>query len=270
MKRLMILFMLVGLLAACGSNSNDMAHNNMSSSTNNEMMNEDTADTTHDEMMDDSTTNEMASDDMMHEDMASDEAMSDEAMSDDMMDETMSDEMPSDDMMHEDMASDETMSDEAMSDDMMADDMMHAAWQELPLVNARTGETFTLADFSGKTVFVETMATWCTNCRQQLTNVSAARGQLNSDEVVFIALSVETNISAEELATYADNQGFDWLFAVISPDMLQMLADEYGRTIANPPSTPHLIIRADGSTTDLITGIDSAEALVTQLHAEMQ
>jgi len=29
------------------------------------------------------------------------------------------------------------------------------AWQQLPITNARTGDSFTLADFAGKTVFVE-------------------------------------------------------------------------------------------------------------------
>ena len=31
---------------------------------------------------------------------------------------------------------------------------------QLPLVDVRSGETFTLAEFAGKTVFVEPMATW--------------------------------------------------------------------------------------------------------------
>jgi hypothetical protein len=34
------------------------------------------------------------------------------------------------------------------------------AWQSLPLVDARTGNTFTLADFEGRTVFVHPMAKW--------------------------------------------------------------------------------------------------------------
>ena len=33
-------------------------------------------------------------------------------------------------------------------------------WLTMPLTNARSGETFTLADFAGKTVFVHPMATW--------------------------------------------------------------------------------------------------------------
>ena len=43
-----------------------------------------------------------------------------------------------------------------------------------------TDQTFTLADFAGKTVYVEPMATWCTNCRQQLGNVTEAKAELEA------------------------------------------------------------------------------------------
>jgi cytochrome oxidase Cu insertion factor (SCO1/SenC/PrrC family) len=139
-------------------------------------------------------------------------------------------------------------------------------WQTLPLTNARTGETFTFADFAGQTVFVEPMATWCTNCRQQLGNVRSAREQL-SDDIVFVALSVETNITAADLASYADDHGFDWHFAVLTPELLGELVNAFGRTISNPPSTPHFIIRPDGSVTALSTGIEAASEIVAQIQA---
>ncbi len=187
------------------------------------------------------------------------------------MDETAVSQ-PADNATMNEMA-DETAANEVEMADAMSDEMAEMTggpeWLALPLTNARTGETFTLADFSGKTLFVETMATWCSNCRRQLQNVSAAKGQLG-DDVVFVALSVETNVSDAELARYADDEGFDWLFAVATPELLQILADEYGRTIVNPPSTPHFIVRPDGSTTDLVTGIDSPETLVNDLMAAMQ
>lgn len=157
------------------------------------------------------------------------------------------------------MATDET----AMSGEQT---MALSAWATLPLVNARTGETFTLADLSGKTLFVEPMATWCTNCRRQLTNVREAQAQLG-DNVVFIALSVETNLTPADLAQYADKEGFDWLFAVMSPEILRELSAEFGQTIANPPSTPHFLILPDGSTTDLVTGIEPASDLVQRIQA---
>jgi thiol-disulfide isomerase/thioredoxin len=145
-----------------------------------------------------------------------------------------------------------------------------STWQTLPLVNARTGESFTLADFSGKTVFIEPMATWCTNCRNQLTNLRDATTQVNNPEnVVYIALSVETNISAADLAAYADAQGFDYTFAVMTPDMLRAMTDAFGRIISVPPATPHLIIRPDGTHTSLLYGqILSTAQLVELINTE--
>lgn len=185
--------------------------------------------------------------------MMNDAAMNDEAMAD----ETMADEA-----MHDNMMDEEAMADEAMGDEMMSD---AAAWQNITLTNVRTGETFTLADFAGKTIFVEPMATWCTNCRRQLSNVSAARTQFG-DDVVFVGLSVETTISNDDLKAYTDSTGFDWVFAVATPELLQELVALYGQTITNPPSTPHFIIRPDGSTTDLVTGIEGVEEIVTQIQ----
>ena len=236
------------LLAACGGS------NNASEPAANETMAEEAmADKTADEVM-------------------ADEAMADETMSDPATaehSETMSDEAMSDESMADESMADEGMADEGMADEgsAMMDDSMAAAWQQLVLTNARTGETFTFADFAGKTVFVEPMATWCSNCRQQLGNVSTAKAQLNSDEVVFVALSVETNISDADLAQYADAAGFDWLFAVATPELLQALVGTFDRTITNPPSTPHFIIRPDGSTTALVTGIESPELLIEAINA---
>ncbi len=140
------------------------------------------------------------------------------------------------------------------------------AWQTLPLTNARTGETFSLADFAGQTVFVEPMATWCTNCRRQLGNVKDAYAQLAGEDVVFVALSVETTIDDATLANYANEAGFDWLFAVLSPELLRELAGEFGQTIANPPSTPHFVIRPDGTVFSFRTGIESTDQIITQIE----
>jgi hypothetical protein len=140
------------------------------------------------------------------------------------------------------------------------------SWLNIALKNARTGETFTLSDFGGRQVFVEPMATWCSNCRRQLTNVRAAKEQLG-DDTVFIALSVETNIDDATLATYANDAGFDWLFAVATPNILEQLTAEFGRAIVNPPATPHFIINADGSYSELFTGIDPTAEIVSLITA---
>ena len=142
------------------------------------------------------------------------------------------------------------------------------AWQSLELTDVATGETFTLGGFEGKTVYVEPMATWCSNCRKQLNNVAQAKAQLDAqadDGVVFVALSVEGNLPVETLAQYAQKEGFDFTFAVATPDLIQALVTEFGRPITSPPSTPHFTIRPDGSATELKTGFETPEELLAQL-----
>jgi thiol-disulfide isomerase/thioredoxin len=170
----------------------------------------------------------------------------------------------SDEMMEEDGHDDNMMSEEEMAEITEMADVPD--WQAIELTDARTGETFTLASFSGKTVFVEPMATWCTNCRRQLGNVREARAQFG-DDVVFIGLSLETELSDADLAQYQSDQGFDWTFAVMTPEMLQGLADTFGRSITSAPSTPHFVIRPDGSYTELVTGIDPVDQIVSQIQA---
>lgn len=141
-----------------------------------------------------------------------------------------------------------------------------SVWQDIELTDVTTGDTFTLGGFEGKSVFVEPMATWCSNCRTQLSNVNAAIPEAGED-VVFVALSVEGDIANEVLADYAEKAGFNMIFAVASTDLLRGLVDDFGREITSPPSTPHFIVRPDGSTTELVTGREAPEVILEQLAA---
>jgi thiol-disulfide isomerase/thioredoxin len=189
---------------------------------------------------------------------------SEEMMSEDESDDSMA-ESNDDESMTETMVDEEEMAAESTGEMGMV--IERPAWHHAVLANARTGESFSLADFEGKTIFVEPMATWCSNCRKQLNNVRDARQELASEDVIFIAVSVETNIDNATLTSYADGAGFDWLFAVATPDLLRLLADEFGQTIANPPATPHFIVRSDGTSTELVTGIEAAGQIVSQITA---
>lgn len=144
-----------------------------------------------------------------------------------------------------------------------------AQWQDTPLTDVRTGETFRLADFAEQTVFVETMATWCSSCLRQLNNVAEAKTQLEqagNAAVVFVAISVETNLDPASLRAYSEEHGFDWHFAVATPELLRALVDDFGRSVSVPPATPHFVMFADGSVSDLTTGIEPAAALLEQLQ----
>ena len=249
----LLLITLIGLLVIAACTSTEPTVENTDSAETETMAEDDT-------MMDDDS---MASEDTMMDDSHDDSAMDDDSMAED--DTMMDDEsMASEDTMMDDSHDDSAMDDDAMMDaESMAD---RPAWQQIELTNAVTGERFTFADFSDKTVFVEPMATWCTNCRRQLDNVKAAQAQAG-DDVVFIGLSVETSISDTDLASYAAEQGYEsFVWAVATPELLRELAGIFGQTVANPPSTPHFIVAPDGTFGELITGIEPADLLIEQIN----
>lgn len=163
----------------------------------------------------------------------------------------------------------ETVESEAVDESAAAGTMADYSapdWTALPLTDVRTGESFTLADFAGKTVLVHGMATWCTTCHSAHENLRDNVVAQAGDDVVFVSLSVETGLADERLASYAADDGFDWTFAVVSPELLAELTREFGAAISTPPVRPHFIIGPDGTLSDMMRGQSSAESLLETLR----
>jgi hypothetical protein len=135
----------------------------------------------------------------------------------------------------------------------------------MELTDACSGETFTRGAFAGKTLYLESMATWCGECYEQLTRVQRAATQIPEEErgdVVLVALSSETDLPREDLARYAEKTGFPLIFAVMPEAMLKAMVDDLGREWAIPPAMPHLIVAPDGTIGDLHTGGSSPDELL--------
>jgi hypothetical protein len=140
-----------------------------------------------------------------------------------------------------------------------------AAWANLPLTDARTGRTFTVADHAGKVIFVEPMAAWCSKCKAQQ---EIARDSVASlPEVVYISLGVDPGESDATLAKYADRSGFGWTYAVATRDVARALADAFGPNVLNPPATPVIVIGTDGRVSLTPFGEKSAEELLEYARA---
>lgn len=159
---------------------------------------------------------------------------------------------------------------EAETDDATAAQETEAAptWLSAELTDACSGKTFTLADFAGKAIYVEAMATWCPPCRDQLARVKEASAQIPAEEreeTVFVALSSEVDLPRETLAEYAATNDFPFIFAVMPVEMLQAMADDLGQEIAVPPATPHLIVAPDGTVGALRTGGEAPEDILAVL-----
>ncbi len=141
--------------------------------------------------------------------------------------------------------------------------MMEApAWFSAALIDVRSGESFTLNDFKGKVVLVETLAMWCPSCKRQQIQVKALHEALGMDEdLVSIGLDIDPNENAADLKAYTESNGFDWIYAVAPAEVAREIGMLYGDQFLNPPSTPILVIDRHGEAHPMPFGVKSAADL---------
>jgi thiol-disulfide isomerase/thioredoxin len=142
-------------------------------------------------------------------------------------------------------------------------------WQTEGLTDVRTGETFAIADLAGKVVVIEPMAIWCSNCARQQKEAAKALDALASDDVVYISLDIDPGERASDLAAYADERGFDWRFVVADRALSRALAQAFGDQVLSPPSTPKIILGADGRVVGPNFGIQDASAIEAELRDQL-
>lgn len=135
----------------------------------------------------------------------------------------------------------------------------------MELRDVRSGETFTLGELAADApVIVETMAIWCSNCREQMHEVTAAH---DLAEFHSVSIDVQSDELAEDLVAYAAREGFDWPFVLADAELATALRDRFGTEVLFPPGMPKLLIRTDGSVELLPLGdllsADELAALVT-------
>ena len=136
-------------------------------------------------------------------------------------------------------------------------------WFDLEMVDVQTGQPFTINDYAGKVVLLETMAIWCPTCRRQGDEVARLHELLGDPEdLVSVSLDVDMGENADMLARYADELGYDWHFAVAPLLVARALGNLYSAQYLNPPISPMLIVDRDGSVLGLPFGdVKGAEAL---------
>lgn len=145
--------------------------------------------------------------------------------------------------------------------------VLDQAWATVPLVDATTGESFRIADHAGKVIFIETMAIWCGNCLRQQVDVQSALARLPADRVVYVVLDVDPNEDAASLAAYREQHGFQGRYAIANTEVARALAAEFGDQFLNPPSTPMLVVGADGTVTRTEFGPKTADSIVALAKA---
>ena len=136
------------------------------------------------------------------------------------------------------------------------------AWFGVALRDVHTGQTFSINDYRGKVVLLETLAIWCSNCKKQQNQVKALHEVLAANEdLVSIGLDIDPNENAGDLKAYTASNGFDWIYAVAPVEVAREISNLYGDQFLNPPSTPMLVVDRNGQVHLLPFGIKSAQEL---------
>ncbi len=143
----------------------------------------------------------------------------------------------------------------------VADALATHPWAAATLTDVNTGETFSIASLGGRTVFVEAMAIWCTNCRAQQGRFTEALATLDPAKVAYVVLTVDPGETAEDLARYKDQRGFTGRYAVAGRDVSAALEAEFGANVLNPPTVPLVLISPAGEVS-FHTGGESVDDIV--------
>jgi len=135
-------------------------------------------------------------------------------------------------------------------------------WFDIELTDVQTGETFTMNDYAGKVVLVETMAMWCPNCLFQANEVRKMHKLLdNPDDVISISLDVDVHEDGPSLKNYTEEYGFEWQFAIAPLEVARALGNLYSAQYLNPPLSPMMVIDRNGEVHQLEYGHKEAEKL---------
>ena len=166
----------------------------------------------------------------------------------------------------------ESVDEESMAPDVQPEQPSEPAasfpnWYSTSLTDVNTGSVFSINDNLGKVILLETMATWCSKCLQQQTEVARFHQLLGErDDFLSLGVNIDTNEDIVLLTGYVRKNGFDWLYVVADGEMINEISSLYGPQFLNPPSTPMLIIDRKGNAHTLDFGIKSAEELLKSVQ----
>jgi thiol-disulfide isomerase/thioredoxin len=135
-------------------------------------------------------------------------------------------------------------------------------WFGMELTDVQTNKTFTMNDYAGKVVLLETMAMWCPNCLFQAGQMGKLYEALgNPEDLILVSLDVDVHEDDASLKAYAAEYGFEWHFAVAPLLVARALGNLYSAEYLNPPLAPMLIIDRDGNVHQLEYGVKYVETL---------
>lgn len=97
-------------------------------------------------------------------------------------------------------------------------------------------------------------------------SLRSAKDQLGDEDYIYISIAAEPYLSNEHLASYANDNAFNWIFTVGTAELIEELTSRYGRDIIVTPNMVHFVIRADGTVSEMYRGSPSVAQLIQEIE----
>jgi thiol-disulfide isomerase/thioredoxin len=134
-------------------------------------------------------------------------------------------------------------------------------WKDIELEDVNSGKTFTISGLE-KPVLVEAFAIWCPTCTRQQQEVKELHSVSN---VTSVSLNVDPNEDKQQIRRHTRENDFNWRYAVSPTELTRALVQEYGASMANPPSAPAVLV-CENSTRKLPNGVKPASKLKEEVE----
>jgi len=134
------------------------------------------------------------------------------------------------------------------------------SWKTIELVDISTEDTYTMNEFVGKPILLESFAVWCPTCTRQQKKIRDLHEEVG-DSVISISLDTDVNEDEEKVRQHIEDNGFGWIYSVSSNEMNLALNEEFGSGIFNAPSAPIVLICGDGRFRMLDSGVKEVPEL---------
>jgi cytochrome oxidase Cu insertion factor (SCO1/SenC/PrrC family) len=138
-------------------------------------------------------------------------------------------------------------------------------WGSVGLATS-SGPVVRLSDYAGRPMIIELMATWCASCAAQQDSIRDALSALPPDTVV-VSLSVDPHDELGQLAAYATDRGYGWVFAAIPVELARSLRDAFGDLVLNPAASPLVMVDRSGRASLAPFGHKDVAALISLVPA---
>lgn len=147
------------------------------------------------------------------------------------------------------------------------DNIATPAWMDIELIDVATGQKFSISDFKGRTILLESFAVWCPICLAQQKEIKKLL-ETKGEAIVHISLDTDPNEDAARVKEHIENNDLGWYFAVSPQELTNALIDEFGLRVVSAPTAPVVLICPDQSARFLGSGVKSADKLLAEIDKD--